>query len=225
MVTLLVHKVTAKDFGLRCVSSFAAPRPYDPRLVREFVLAALAEFASYGLGSQNFVKNDGDRLFGYTISFALFGGNATFVLTSDGLNITLLNGQGQRDIDLIKELVTRAHRCVPQPEKLTHLMSGFCHAEFIGENAVENVLKSLTVTTGPVKAVGISVLSDDPAEAALPANERIKLEIAPSELKPNRLFMAWRFPGKGTLTEEYWKVLAPRLASIAGSIGIELVSL
>src|SRR5437762_964421 len=111
-----MRKVTGKDFGLRCVSSFAAPKPYDEEIIRKFVSNALREFASYGVGSQNFAKNEGDRLFGYGVSFSLFGGNAAFVLNGDALSSTLVNGQGQRDLDLIRELLSRAHRCLPEEE-------------------------------------------------------------------------------------------------------------
>ena len=64
MVSGRMHKLTVKDFGLRCISSFAVARLYDDTFLKGFVIAALQEFATYGITAQSFVKNEGDRLFG-----------------------------------------------------------------------------------------------------------------------------------------------------------------
>jgi hypothetical protein len=218
-----MHKVSVKNFGMRCVSNFAAPKPYSEEVIQSFVSMALQHFANYGIGAQNFSKNESDRLFGYVISFSLFNGNVTFVLNRDGLVSTLLNGESQRDAELLIDLFTGAQKCLPSIEKLTHTINCFCHAQFVGENSVESVFKGMTVTTGPVKAVGITVLSEDPIEALLPVNERLRLEVSPSEVRENHLFLAWRFTASGTITDEYWKEKEPRLRAIAGSLGIDLV--
>lgn len=219
-----MHKVTAKDFGLRCVSNFASPKPYDEAFIAAFVSTALHEFAGYGIGAQSFGKSEGDRLFGYWVSISIFNGNATFVLNRDALITSLFNGQSQEDAELIKELLSKAHRCLPELEKITHVMTAFCHAEFADDSSVEKVLRGLLVTNGRVKPVGVSVLSEDSAEAVLSANERLRLDIAPSELKENRLFMSSQFTVRGAVSEEYWTALSPRLKALAGSIGIELVN-
>ena len=181
------------------------------------------EFGSYGIAAPSFAKQEGDRLFGYGVSFSLFGGNATFVLGRDGLVSSLVNGQSQQDAELIKDLLNRAHKCLPELDKITHLMTAFCHAEFLGADSVEKVFQSLVVATGAVKAIGMSVLSQDAADVLLPPNERLRLYIAPSELRENRLFMSWQFTARGAVSGDYWEALGPRLKALAGTLGIELV--
>ena len=166
-----MQKVKARDFGLRCVSSFAEPKPYNEEFIRKFVSDSLREFASYGIGAQHFAKNEGDRLFGYGVSFSLFNGNANFVLSRDGLVSSLLNGQNEQDADLIKELLRRAHHCLPELEKVGHIMTGFCHAEFVEGSSAEMIFKDLVAVQGPAKCISVSVLSNGPQEALAPVTE------------------------------------------------------
>ena len=147
-----MHKVKARDFGLRSVSTLAFPRPYTEELVGGFVSAALQEFASYGVGAQNFAKNEGDRLFAYAVSLSLFNGNATFVLNRDGLVVTLLDGQSDQDAELMKELLRRAHKCLTDLDKVAHLMNGFCHAELAEGDGVDAVFRDLATLKAPAKA-------------------------------------------------------------------------
>ena len=215
--------MTAKNFGLRCVSSFASPRLYDETFLASFVSTALHELAPYGIGAQSFGKSEGDRLFGYWLSISLFNGNATFALNRDGLVSSLVNGQTQEDAELIKDLLHKAHRCLPELEKTKHAMTAFCHAEFVDGSTVEQVFKDLVLTKGAVNPVAVGVISEEPSEALLPSNERLRLDIAPSELKENRLFMSWQMTTRGAVSAESWNALSLRLNALAGSLGIEIV--
>jgi hypothetical protein len=218
-----MHKLIAKDFGLRCASNFDVAKPFNYPFIEAFVKAAMREFAGYGIGPNNFARNQGDGLFGYTVSFSLFNGNATFVLNRDGLVSTLSNGQTKADVVLIRDLLDKAHKCIPNPETLSHTMMGFCHAEFQEAGTVDAVLRGVVVTSGPVRPVAVSVVSSDPSEVDLPAKERIRLDIAPSDFRDNHLFMAWHFFARGVLSDDFWKALGPRMGALASSFGIEVV--
>ncbi len=218
-----MHKVRARDFGLTCQSNFATPKPYAEEVVRDFVSTAIREFTSYGVGANSFVKNEGDRLFNYGISLSLLNGNAAFLLGRDGLLSSLAGGQNERDAELIRQLLTRAHRCLPELEKVTHRMTAFCHAEFTEGDELGKLFQELVVVKAGVKAVAVSVLGNDASDLMLAPDDRLRLDVAPSELKEGRLFMAWRFSARGAIPDDYWAAIAPRFKAIAGSLGIELV--
>ena len=63
-------------YGVVCRPKFVGPKTYEEDFIGRFVSTALLEFLSYGIGPHNFTKSEGDRLFTYGISFALFAGFA-----------------------------------------------------------------------------------------------------------------------------------------------------
>ena len=219
-----MRKVRAKDFGLRCVSNFDFAKPFNYPFIEGFVKTALREFAIYGIGPNNFSRTQSDGLFGYTVSFTLFAGNATFSLNRDGLVVSLSNGQTQQDVTLISELLDKAHKCIPNSEPLSHAMMAFCHAEFAEAGNADVVFKELVHLNGSVTPISLSALSTAAIDLSLPLKQRLRLDIAPSEAFENRLFMAWHFFHTGPLTEKFWSSLRPRIDEISRSLGLEVVS-
>jgi len=220
-----MHKLRPKDFGLKCTSSFQVAKPFNYGFIEAFVKTALKEFGNFGIGANNFSRSPpGDGLFGYLVSFVLFNGNASYILNRDGLVITLANGQSKTDLSLIQDLLRRGLRCI-QGEELSHEMMAFCHGEFIGGGNPEEILRNIIPSSGSSKPTALSVMSNEPTETNLPDKDRVWLEIAPSTIRENHLFIAWHFGTQGAITEEFWHALAPRADNVARSIGIEVVSL
>ena len=210
-----MHKLKAKDFGLRCVSSFDVAKPFNYSYIESFVKSVLKEFAGHGIGPNNFSRAPGDGLFGYVISFSLFNGNATFALNRDGLISNLSNGQTPEDANLISNLLRKALTCLPGQEQLTHTITCFCHGEFVNGGSVESVFRDLVNLDSSLKPISLAFWNDAP-----PA-ERVRMDIAPSEFRENRLFVGWQVTTRDILSEQFWSSLPPRLEGVAKSIGIE----
>ena len=217
--------MTPKDLGLRCVCQFPAPQLYNDGLISGFISAAQAEFSSYGFGPQNVSKIEGDRLFSYVVSISLFNGNAGFILGRDSLQINILNGQTLRDVALIKELLDKGLNCVPNLKGFTLRMAATCHAVFPDETDVEKYFKTIVIADGPVRQTGATVMSADPGEAMLQPGDRTRLDLAISEVHRNAVFMAYHFTTQHLPTKEFWDGLSPKLDSLAGSFGVDVVPL
>jgi hypothetical protein len=216
-----MRKVNIKEFGLRCVSNFPQPRPYSESIVVEFISAALREFSSYGIAAPNFKKNEGDRLFSYLISFSLFNGNVAVELNAFGVIAFFSAGQTERDADIIMEVLSKVHRCIPESEKLVHTVVAFCHAEFADGKGCESFFKALPFQ-GNAKPVSFGVVSDEHAEAMVPANKRLRLDIVPSEQINDGVFMSWLFSVAGILTADHTKAMLPKMKVLAAGIGIDV---
>jgi hypothetical protein len=212
-------KVRPRDFGLRCASNFEVARPFNYAFIEAFVKSALKEFSANGIGPNNFSRSSGDGLFGYVVSFSLFNGNATFVLNRDGLVTTLSNGQTESDVHLIRDLLSKALKCLAPAEPASHVIMGVCNGEFQEPNGLRAVFEDLIKSTSSFIPVSLSVLEP----TSQPPVGPVKLEIAQSEFREGHVFMAWHFTAHGSLTDEFWKALRPRLDQVARSVGIEVV--
>ena len=216
-----MRKLNIKEFGLRCVSNFPQPRPYSESVVVDFISAALREFSSYGIAAPNFKKNEGDKLFSYLISISLFNGNVLVELNAFGVVAFFSAGQTERDADIIMEVLGKVHRCISESEKLGHTVAPFCHAEFADGKGSESFFKALPFQ-GNAKPVAFGVMSDEPAEAMLPSNKRLRMDIAPSETINDGVFLSWVFSVSGVLTADHTKAMLPKIKALAASIGIDV---
>lgn len=219
-----MFKLAVKQFGLRCSSVFEHPIPYTDAYISDLALKVLTNFRSYGLQATNIKKIEGDRLFRYSISFSMFNGNAQFDCDSERVLIEIFNGQNAEDGTLIEELLAKAHKCLPSPDKALHVMTAHCHCEFSDGQKSDAFFGQLRPMSDKVKFVKVTVETSDNAELLKPLTERILLDVEPSQLLQGGLFLAWRFNTRGMMDEQYYLKVNQELKSLAGKLDIELTS-
>jgi hypothetical protein len=218
-----MHKVKAQDFGLRCASNYLVPKPYNQGLVTGYLDQVFKEFGGYGIGTQNLTFAEGDRLFGYSVALSLFNNNANFVLNGEGLISTISNGRTKGDAELILDLLTKALACAPEKEKITHSLTFFCHCDFEAPSSMVALMGDILKLKIEALPVAFGLLSNDPMDAILPPNERLRLDIAPSELRKDAVFMSWRFSIKGPINKDFAEGVSKRAKTLASQIGLEMV--
>lgn len=187
-----------------------------------FVTASLKEFGSFGISAQAFKKNEGDRLFSYFVSFSIINEKVAIELNGNNLTAIFRGGSSQRDAELILQLLQKAHKCMTGPIEWQHSITVFCHAQFAAENGMDSFFNTFSASRG-LQITTIGGYDSTPTQALLNRSERLDINIVPSELFPNAVFVTWNLPvTKGAFKAEDITAQLPRLKALAESLGLEV---
>jgi hypothetical protein len=187
-------ELTTQVISVTVDSAFVQARPFSKEWLDQFCLRALDSFKNNGLKPTHFGLRTADILFGYELNFGLFGGSATFRLTSERLILAFHNVVNREALQTVAETASRAHSLFGETDFGDHVIAIGAHTSFRDEQQRKSANGMLTDPQRQIEFLGrlahITI-------AEWP--ETIRLEIDRSVFFPPGLFfvMEFQMAGKG----------------------------
>jgi hypothetical protein len=210
-------ELTTQVIGVTIDSLFAQARPFSKERLDQFCLRALELFKDNGLKPEHIGLRTTDILFGYELNFGLFGGNATFRLTSERLILTFQNVVNRDALRTVAEAAGRVHSLFEDTDFLEHAIGIAAHMSFRDEQQRKNAGSVLKDPQRQIEFLGrlahITI-------AQWP--ETIRLEIDRSIFYPPGLFMSWNSKWRGKVDIETLSMAAKALELAANRLDFDI---
>lgn len=179
-------ELTTKVIAVTIDSSFVQPRPFAKERMDQIGVRALDSFKVNGLQPEHIGLRTVDILFGYELNFSLFGGSATFRLTSAHLILSFQNILNRDALQTVAETASRAHSLFEKTDFLEHAIGGIAHTSFRDEQQEKNVSASMEDPARQIEFLGRL------AHFRIPEwSQAIRLQIDRSIFFPPGLFLSW----------------------------------
>jgi hypothetical protein len=146
----------------------------------------LEAFGSYGLRAAQIALRLGDSVFNYDLSLALFGGNCTFKLSAEKVEMQFQNANSEKDMEVVIDCISKAYEHVPLPEITSTHVTANAHAT---ADSVEAMQQYLMGYANPPKGI----VRGGTIAYVLCNNwpEEIRLTLDRSLVFPDGLFLTW----------------------------------
>jgi len=211
-------ELTTQVIGVTIDSLFVQARPFSKERLDRFCLRALELFKDNGLKPEHIGLRTADILFGYELNFGLFGGNATFRLTSERLILTFQNVVNREALRTVAEAAGRAHSVFEDTDFLEHAIGIAAHMSFRDEQQRKN---ATVVLKDPQRQIEFLGRLAHITIAEWP--ETIRLEIDRSIFYPPGLFMSWNSKWRGKVDVETLSMAAKALELAANRLDFDIV--
>jgi hypothetical protein len=210
-------ELTTQVIGVTIDSSFVQARPFSKERLDQFCLGALDSFKDNGLSPEHIALRTTDLLFGYELSFGLFGGYATFRLTSERLFLAFENVANRDALKTVAETASKAHSLFEDTDFLEHTIRIAAHMLFRDEQQRKNASSVLEDRTRQIEFLGRL------AHVRIPEwPETIRLEIDRSIFYPPGLFMSWNSKWRGKVDVETLSRAAKALELAANRLDFDI---
>ena len=149
-----MHAATAKLYSVSLTSWFAEAVPFSEASVPALAKKILLRFGGYGLRPTEIIQREGDRLFDYDLTFALFNRNGTFRLTSEGGHASFQNAKDSNDANLISDCLSGVSETLSERRMREHRLEAFVHVSLPSVAERDGFLASLGPTDRKLPVVG-----------------------------------------------------------------------
>jgi hypothetical protein len=198
-------------------SSFVQARPFSKEQLDQFCLRALDSFKDNGLRPEHIALRTADVLFGYELSFGLFGGSATFRLTSGHLILVFQNILNRDALKTVAETAARAHSLFNDTDFLEHTLGIVAHTSFRDEQQRKQASGALEDPKRQIEFLGrLAYLRT--AEWA----ETIRFEVDRSIFFPPGLFLSWNSRWRGKVDVDTFNRAARALEAAANRLDFDI---
>lgn len=196
---------------------FSTPAPFDRLALKSLAATALQQFGEYGLRPSQIYQRLGDELFDYEVSFSVFNNQAQIRIGSERLLVNVQNARNQTDVQLLRECIIRATRCVDLSAVGKLNIQAASHAVF--ENESDSV-----AFFGPFIDADLAVIGGGRIIQAQEADwpKPIRLLIENSVTLKDGVFLMWSTEYGGSLDHDSLKIVADRFGETAQKLGLEV---
>ncbi len=210
-------ELTTQVIGVTIDSSFVQARPFSKEWLDQFCLRALNSFKDNGLRTEHIGLRTADILFGYELNFGLYGGSATFRLTSERLILAFQNVVNRNALQTVAETASKAHSLFEETEFLEHAIGIVAHMSFRDEQQRKKASGALEDSERQIEFLG-RLAHIRTAEWA----ETIRLEVDRSIFFPPGLFMSWNSKWRGKVDVETLTRAAKALEVAANRLDFDI---
>jgi hypothetical protein len=205
-------ELKAQVFGVAVESPFVEARPFSKDWLDKIAIRTLNGFKNYGLKPENIVLRNTDVLFGYELSFPLFGGSATVALSATRFLLNFQNVTSRSAFGTVSETIVRAHALIEAAQFAEHMIRVIAHMPLF--NQAEQIDKLMADPANQIEFGGklVHVRIDDWAEA-------IRFEVDRSLLLQNALFLSWMTKFRGELNPDILSRAASAFENIPTRFG------
>ncbi|SRR5258708_34797102 len=188
-------ELKAQVFGVAIESPLNEARPFSKDWLDKTAVGVLNSFKDYGLRPENVVLRNTDVLFGYELSFGLFGGSATFALSGVRLLLNFQNVTSRSALQTVSETAVQAHAVFEGSLFSEHMLRVIAHMP--PRNEADKIDTLMADPDKQIEFAGSLVhLRVDEWE------ESIRLEIDRSLLLQNAIFISWFSKCRGKLNSD-----------------------
>lgn len=183
---LVMVEIATRILGVSLESFFKKATLQGDARCTDAAQKCLEAFASYGLRPTQIALRVGDPAFNYDLSFVLFGGNCTFRLSAEKVEMHFQNATSEKDMEVVVDCVSKAYEHVPLPEINSTLVSANAHATAQSGEAIQQYLARYA---NPPKRI----VKGGAIAYVLCTNwsEEIRLSLDRSLVFPDGLFLTW----------------------------------
>jgi hypothetical protein len=184
-------ELTTRVIAVTIESLFAQTRPFSKERLDQIGLQALDLFKANGLQPEHIGLRTTDVLFGYELSFSLFGGSSTFQLTGSRLTLNFRNIASKDALQVAAHTASGAHSMFEKTDFLEHAVAVVAHTSFSDEQQEKNA----TAMMDPARQIEFL---GHLAHFRIPEwSEVIRLQIDQSIFFPPGLFLSWNTLWRG----------------------------
>ncbi len=138
-----MRAATTKLYSVSMTSWFADVVPYAEASLPALAKKILLRFGGYGLRPLEIVQREGDRLFDYDLSFALFNRSGTIRLTAEGVYASFQNAKDSNDANLISDCLVGIGETLSDRRMREHRLEASVHASLSSTAERDNFLAGL----------------------------------------------------------------------------------
>lgn len=149
-----MHAATAKLYSVSLTSWFAEAVPFSEAALPALAKKILLRFGGYGLRPMEIIQREGDSLFDYDLTFALFNRNGTFRLTAEGGYASFQNAKDGNDANLISDCLLGIGETLSERRMREYRLEAFVHASLPSVAERDSFLASLGPSDRKLPIVG-----------------------------------------------------------------------
>lgn len=214
-----MNLATIKQYSVSLTSWFAEAMPFREAGLENVAKRLLLRFSGYGLRPLELFQRDGDRLFDYELTFALFNRSGSFRLSAEGLYVAFQNAQNDRDAGIISDCLMGFLESLSDRRLRESRLEGFVHASLASAEERERFLRDLGPTERKLPVQGCVLY--------FPAAEtfgEVRFLVDRSLLFPDAVFLNWAAPFTQSLSQDLLNKASADFKRVSGDIGLEFGS-
>jgi hypothetical protein len=180
-----MYQARSQFFNVTMGAFFAQSIPFT-QSKPELLAGRLSQrFASTGLRPVHIRCREGDRLFDYDLTFALFNRQATCRIAADKLEVSFQGGRDAKDVGIVKDSLLALLDCVADRQPVQTFLEGGVHAALKTKEEREQLLAKFGNAAAGIPSGG--VIAYIPNEVC----GEIRFLLERSTTAPESIFLSW----------------------------------
>ncbi len=213
-----MYAATAKLYSVSLTSWFAEAVPFPEAALPVIAKKILVRFGGYGLRPIEIVQREGDKLFDYDLTFALFHRNGSFRLASEGGYASFQNAKDSADANVISDCLLGFSEMVSERRTREHRLEAFVHASLPSGAERDSFLASLGPTDRNLPVVG-SILNF-PASGSFGEGRFL---VDRSVMLPDAVFLNWSIQFPQSPNKEIFAEAETTFRQLSFQLGLEFL--